>query len=396
MGHAYRRFILIFALPVALLLPAGLANLAFLDNTGELADIDEVAAIQQEAGGLYGTALHPNVYAYKLALLAARKPDIVAIGSSRVLQFRQAHFTHPFANLGRTVNYPAEAVKLVGDMLTRHKPEVVLFGIDHYWLNPAFTTARDFSTHPIRGGNLSPDALVTPWRWLADGRVSWDTYRAFVVGEIPSAPGGAPLIGVRAILDGAGFAADGSWHYDHIVFGRRPPEDPRFSDTLRRIETGRAQFRPGTEVDRQRVAELRAAIGMLEEAGVAVVTFVPPMAQPVLAAMAARGDAFAYAAPARAEIAMLGRHHLDLLDASVTGARDCEFVDGFHIGDVGAARLLDELARNTGHPLAAMVDRSAIADIVSRRAGAALAETRFQRPGEREEDFLAIGCKKPG
>ena len=87
MHSRYRRFILIVLLPVLLLLPAGAANWLFLENAGELTAIEDVVARQQNEGGLYGTAIHPNDYAYKLALLAARQPEVVAIGSSRVLQF---------------------------------------------------------------------------------------------------------------------------------------------------------------------------------------------------------------------------------------------------------------------------------------------------------------------
>jgi len=251
----YLRFILIVLLPILLLLPAGITNWVFLHNVGELTPIEEIVEIQQRDGGLYGTALHPNVYSYKLELYAARRPEIVAIGSSRVLQFRQHLFSRPFVNLGRTVNYPAEAVKLVDDMLAVSTPELVIFGIDHYWLNPSFTTALDFSTHKRRGGRLTPDALITPFRWLIDDKISTTTYWTYLSGTARLSTRGAPMIGVQAILEGAGFAADGSWHYDNIVYGRRPADDPGFRNTLRRITTGSGQFRHGQDIDGVRIDE---------------------------------------------------------------------------------------------------------------------------------------------
>ena len=394
MRNHYRRFILIVLLPVLLLLPAGAANWLFLENTGELTTIEDVVARQQNDGGLYGTAIHPNDYAYKLALLAARQPEIVAIGSSRVLQFRQSQFTRPFVNLGRTINYPAEAVKLVEDMLAISTPRVVLFGIDHYWLNPAFTTAPDFRTHDLRGGRLTPDALITPVRWLVEGRLSFATYRAFLEDNIPTAPDDAPLIGVRAILDGAGFGPDGSWYYDHTIFGRRAAEDPRFRDTLRRISTGSAQFRYGTEIDRSRLADLRQAISRLEEAGVQVVTFVPPMASLVRQEIRQRPQSYAYEAPARAAIARLNADHLDLLEGTSIGIPDCEYVDGFHVGEVGSMRILRELSGLPDQRLAAFIDRAALTQSIAAAAGRASVDIGFRRDGETEGDFLELGCQK--
>ncbi len=394
MRDRYRRFLIVLVVPIVLLLPAGFANWLFLHNAGELTPIEAVAQIQQDEGGLYGTALHPNVYPYKLELYRARRPAVVAIGSSRVLQFRQHHFARPFTNLGRTVNYPAEAVKLVRDMLAISTPEVVLFGIDHYWLNPAFTTAPNFRTHDLRGGDLNPDALVTPFNWLVDGRIDAAAYRAFVAGTVPRAPNGAPLLGVQAIFDGAGFGPDGSWYYDHYIYGRRLPEDPEFRDTLRRIATGTAQFRYGDEIDPQRVRDLRTAIDVLRDAGVRVVTFVPPMATPVRAAMGALGDAYAYAEPARAAIADLDTVHADFLDATSIGVSDCEFIDGFHVGDVGAARLLGALANMPDSPLSNYIDANAIDETIKANAGHASADRRHRRNGEHEIDFLALGCVK--
>jgi hypothetical protein len=394
MNTHYRRFTLLVLLPVLLLLPAGAANWKFLKAAGELTAIEQVAVIQQRDGGLYGTALHPNVYPYKLELYAARKPEIVVIGSSRVLQFRQRQFTRPFANLGRTINYAAEAVKLVQDMLAVARPDIVLFGIDHYWLNPAYTTAPDFRTHDLRGGSLTPDAMMTPFRWLLDGRVSPATYRNFLANKVPPAPNDRPLIGIQAIQAGAGFGPDGSWYYDHYIYGRRTAEDPEFRDTLRRISTNSAQFRYGREIGLDRLAALKSAISLLQEAGVQVVTFIPPMAARVRSEMDARGDAYGYASSARAAIAAIGSPHADYLDGSTIGINDCEFIDGFHVGDVGVARLLLDLAERPETGLAPVLDLEHLHAVIARDAGHATSDRQFRREGEDEIDFLRLGCPK--
>ena len=43
--------------------------------------------------------------AFRFIRYDALQPEIVALGSSRVLQFRQSHFTRPFVNMGMSVDY---------------------------------------------------------------------------------------------------------------------------------------------------------------------------------------------------------------------------------------------------------------------------------------------------
>jgi hypothetical protein len=394
MHNHYRRFILIVLFPVLLLLPAGAGNWKFLRAAGELTPIEDVVEAQQISGGLYGTALHPNVYPYKMELYAARNPKIVVIGSSRVLQFRQSQFDQPFVNLGRTINYPAEAVKLVQDMLALGAPRMVLFGIDHYWFNPAYTNALDFRTHRLRGGHLTPNALMKPFRWLLDKKVTISTYREFLFDRVPRAANGAPLFGVLAILEGSGFGADGSRYYDNQVYGRRGAEDPAFQDTLGRIASGRSQFRHGESIDAQRFKHIQRSINLLTDAGVEVITFVPPMASPVTDAMAARANDYKYADIARTHLGKLGARHFDFLEISSLNASDCEFIDGFHGGDVVAARILKKMAKPQDTNLANFVDHSNLERTIRNFAGHALADRTYQRLDEREIDFLALGCTK--
>jgi hypothetical protein len=182
-----RRFLIIFFLPVLAVLPLGVADVLVLDHGGELLSGPQVAARQAEDGGLYGTAIHDNVHAYKLALYRLRRPDVAVIGSSRVLQMSQAMFTASFANLGRTVNYSDEAVAVVDDMLAIHVPRLVLLGLDPWWLNPRWEHAPTFESHARLGGDLDPESLMAPLRWLADGRIGWPLYRDLLQGSLPYA-----------------------------------------------------------------------------------------------------------------------------------------------------------------------------------------------------------------
>ncbi len=388
------RFIIAFFIPILLASPLAGANYLFLRNAGELDSIEQVAAMQQKSSALYGTALHPNVYPYKIELLRASNPKVVVIGSSRVLQIRGSHFLTPFVNLGRTVNYPAEAEKLVEDMLAVSKPELVLFGVDFWWFNPHSIFAFTFASHEFRGGELSVDALIAPVKWLWQGKVSPSLFFNIIRSGHPFRVNRVPMFGVQAIVLGNGFSSDGSNYYLGTVYGRGSAEDPKFSDTLSRIARKIGQFRQAREIDESRFEVLRRTIERLEAEGIRVITFLPPLAPTVLAAMKQDAQSYQYIDEVRARMPEISAHHFDFHDGRVLGTSDCEFVDGFHGGDVTFGRLLDAIATDPSSGLSRYFAAERVRAVIKMFAGNALSDHRYRLDGENELDFLEIGCAK--
>ena len=69
-----------------------LASGALLLRLGEFEDPDSIGRQLIKYDGLYGTAVNSNVGDVKLSLTAHLKPDVVVLGSSRSLQFRDIMF----------------------------------------------------------------------------------------------------------------------------------------------------------------------------------------------------------------------------------------------------------------------------------------------------------------
>jgi len=396
MKRPYRVFLGLFFAPIVLALLAGSANWFFLVNAGELTDVDEVVARQQTDGGLYGTAIYPNVYVYKFAVQMQRRANVVVLGSSRVLSLRQGLFSAKFTNMGRTINYPREADRIVERLLGTYKPDVVLLGIDYWWANGRWPHSLNFENHFEPGARLTPSGLLAPWRWLIDGRIDLAAYWRTVTDSVGRPHGGAPMIGYRAIQYGNGFSAEGAYSYYGTVYGRNPPEDPAFRNTLARIDAGTAQFRYGDTVAPDRLDELRRAIDRLRRAGVAVITFLPPLAPTVYRAVRARGDRYGYVDKAREVFATLNTPYFDFTDPASIGATDCEFVDGFHSGEVVYARIIQAMMAAPGSPLTGLVDRNTVDAVIRQRSGHALAWEANKTADEAEIDFLGIGCDKSG
>ena len=75
-------------------------------------------------------------------------------------------------------------------------------------------------------------------------------------------------------------------------------------------------------------------------------------------------------------------------------ANDCEFVDGFHGGEVVFARILARMAEDAGNGLAPFVNMERLRLAARTHAGEMLVDTRFRRAGDREADFLNLDRDK--
>ena len=387
----HRRYLILFLVPVSLFAIAMGVSLLFLRSAGELDDLDAIAAAQQDRGGLYGSAVHEDVYAYKLALARNRPAKTAIVGSSRVLAFSQRHFATPMVNLGLMASSGPQLESAVDDLLRIARPEVVLLGIDFYWANPKWIGPLNLTDRGAEARRMTPGKLIAPYRWLWEGRVAEATFVRSIFG-MPPALLAVPSTGWRARLLGDGYGPEGEWGYGATAFGRAPSDDIGFGNTLGRIGAGTAPFFDGTEVNPAALAAIGRTLRRLEAAGISAVTFLPPLAPSALRLIREGGARYAYVEEFRRRLAEISPHHFDALDIEPLGAVDCEFVDGYHFGQIAAARILLAMARS---PVGRQIDAPALSELVRRKAGGTVLDSRYAAPGELEADYLNLGCRKP-
>ena len=148
------------------------------------------------------------------------------------------------------------------------------------------------------------------------------------------------------------------------------------------------------KVDESRFQTMRRTIERLDTEGIRVITFLPPLAPTVLAAMARNAQGYRYIDEVRARMPGISAHHYDFHDGRAMHTSDCEFVDGFHGGDVTFGRLLDAIATDPSSGLSPYFAAEKVREAIKRFAGNALSDHRYRQDGETELDFLEIGCAK--
>lgn len=380
----------VFALPFAL-------NAAFVIRAGETMTYAEVAARQQRERALYGSAFNQNNFRYKLELVRQRQPAVIALGSSRVMTFREESFRTSFVNCGGAMNSLHEGRQFLERLFEFHRPEAVIMGLDFWWFNAATPQPAPGPKGASTGDDLSFEKLANPTCYLLDGRAPLDRFLDILWrGERSSPLLAMESLGLQAILRAEGFRPDGSRLYAGAASGADPAFwDYRFEDTLTRINHGRRQFQYARTMDPALLAEFEAIVDLCRRHGVRLALFISPLSDAARQAMDARGEDYAYIEEFRRWAASRPEPIPDYHDLASLGSTDCENVDGFHGGETIYLRtLLRLIERPELAWLAPYVDDGRSRQALERSAGRALA--RFNEDGYRfeEADFLGIGCPK--
>lgn len=402
--RAHVRYLAALAGFALLLGLAPLLNLGVILRSGELERLPRIVEELHATGAIYGSGLHDVRGELPLEILRQRRPEIIALGSSRALDARQEFFTRPFACACGGMDSIEDGETYGAAILERAKPRLVLFALDFWW----FTTPTPHRRSPMNleaTAQLTRAKILRPLEWLREGTVTPGDYLRLLAGErdlFAAVP--RPKIGVMAIKRGLGVRADGS-----LLSGiRHSPqalpiyalasEQVREPDRLVLAGARRAgahsRLGPDNVVLPARLAALDRALAVLESRGARVVLFLPPVAPPVAQAMARSGrhgflDDLDRALKAR------GREVYNFHDPARLGSDLCEFGDAYHSGNVTYLRMLKAIVEsNPRSALAAYVDPAQLERDIARDAGGTLSRYPSDGAMPPEVDYLRAGCRR--
>lgn len=323
--------------------------------SGEMLPVGALVRLQRAPGAaLVGLAYTNPAENLKLRMTLARRPRVLALGSSRVMQIRDSFFAAPddFYNAGGGVTALPDFGVFLAHLPRDRQPDLLLLGVDQYFFNAAW-----------RGGDTDYAAEVAGDRRDGLGTLlrRWpEVYQDFAAGRFGLADlmprlAGPRRIGVTALVHRAGFRRDGSYDYGDTV---SPDLDVRFADARRRIAQRSERFAPARAPSPERLAMLDRLLDDCRARGLHVVGFLPPYPHTILALMRAAGTDYAYLdALGPALGAIFARHgyaFADYSDLAALGANDGETIDGFHASEGAYRRLVADLARRD-HLLGALV-----------------------------------------
>ena len=368
----------------------------WLHQSGDLAVERAVKAQAKGDFALFGSGVSQDFLEYKLRLYAAVKPEITAVGSSRVMQLRAAYFRKSFLNMGGAAGNLAMLRSTLEAMLRIHKPEAVILGLDFWWFMPQWE-ARPFEPARLTSGSYDYAfaSLKKPWAWLLEGKIS---PLGLAAPLLPASAGGfrAGRYGIMAQQTDDGFGPDGSWYYTAETSGRQRPFDYQFQDTLTQVRHGiKAFYRARADQQGPSAEHLDAFAEIwcrLKARGIQTFVFMAPLSERVLAALRERPQDYPHLFALREALLARGIDVLDFTDPRAFGSNDCEFIDGFHGGEVTYARILRDMADRWPALLSYVNMERLNAAIREWKGHAVVHDTRVTTLPE--TDFMRFDCPK--
>ena len=319
---------------------------------GELTNPDTVVARQARGDRfvLHGPAYTNSATYVKTQRLARHRPQVLALGNSRVMQFRAGFFRPDvsFYNAGGSVakiqHFRAFLERLPRDAM----PETLLIATDTGYFNLGFDKMeKDGFNIPwlekqMKAHTTGNEVFQNNWRkvWsdIAAGKIDWA--RLFRLDGLST------HIGLVAVSKEQGFRNDGSYLYGGIDLDITNPKhrDYQFANTLGIISKGKSRFSWGDAPNEAALREIDALLDFCRERKIDVIGFLPPHAHAVWAAMEALGPKYDYIKklePAlRSRFETRGFEFYDFSDFAVIGAPDTEAIDGYHGSERTYLRLL--------------------------------------------------------
>ena len=393
----YSRYLKVLLILLAIVISPFIPSLLFIMNSGEMLSSKEVVDIQVEKKNelcLFSSAFHDSGDAYYKALFTKVKPKIVSIGSSRVMQFRSAFFDKSFITIG-TMSNLEKGMYFINNVIKQSPPDIVIIGLDVWWFNenyisPNVDVAIDPSSYDINHRKLSYSTkeIISVYEWVRSKQITLNEFFNAVIGRHSYSSG----IGVRAMIHRSGFGPDGSQYYTHIVTGDHRSSDSLFRNSKVRIEEGRDNYQYGKIAHNKHINLLKKILSTLHSKDIETIIFFPPFAEAVNNAMDMIGEKYQYIDDLKAKLKELGIHYYDFTNARLLGSDDCEFIDGFHGGDLTYAKILKYIY-DKEPSIREYINISYLERVISNYNGIAfIPDARVTSLPE--IDFLKLGCNK--
>ena len=289
---------------------------------------------------------------YKSLALPLVAPDVVVLGSSRVLQFRQVMFTDAiFYNLGIPAGSMFDAGYFVDQMYERGDyPAVILLCVDLNWFHKIAFDGALYHKQFIGTWkhNLTFADLLNQTRLLTanllEGKVTYDD----LLSRDASRFGDDYLrIGTQTLLRGDGFRSDGSYYYYTVT------RSADFSEPLYDLEDVRSgndsRFNPATQTDPRALEQFAQLVTALKAlpSQVTVIAFSPPYAPQLYDQMEASGE-FPHFDEVRRTLRGYEDErfwYFDFSSGDFADLRNVHYIDAFHGSELVYTLMLQEMAK---------------------------------------------------
>lgn len=338
--------ILLFLIPITLLV---LPPIIILKGTGE--NFTEInSLIKKNDKYLIGYAYNENNYGYLKWATLSNKPKykIVALGSSRVLQFRENMFNVPFYNAGYTISKISDFRQFLMSIPKEKYPEYLIIGLDQWMFNHNWDNGSNLRNKDYWKKSFSKtpkfNTYVSVYKNLITAKYGFDV----IDNKSPEI-----RIGLNSIVNNKGFRNDGSIYYGSqihkLMNNDKSANDYKFNDTYNRIKNGNRRFEYGKNLSTTSTKELNEFLSFCKQNNIEVIGVIPPFSDAVYEKMQ-NSKNYDYLNNLSNElIPIFNKYEFEFYyypAAKNCNSSDIQFIDGFHGGEVVYSNILIEMLKN--------------------------------------------------
>jgi hypothetical protein len=302
-------------------------------------------------------------FQYKQLATEYYRAPVLAIGSSRILQFRAGFLTRnsdAFYNAAAPAWTLDEVTEFLYTLDPSAYPDTLLLALDLPWYNDNYV--GDVFPEPI--SDFANFFLVNR-SFLQDVVQGDDFDTDLYMARIEPATKSGLALGMRAIRDGHGFRNDGSEQFgDYLVAGWlwQPQQRERHLDLMRECDY---VYPCGQTISTTQIEETRQLLAWAREQDIQVIGFLPSYA-PTLWNEMANNPEYTYIRPTRDALSALFAEFqypfFDYSNGEWLGLSDEDFFDGWHASEKGNLALFIQLVTYVPE-LAEYADLDSLKDI---------------------------------
>lgn len=313
--------------------------------TKEVSDYDGITKSQQESSSefIVGMGYNEQTSYYKLSNIEYYHPEVIALGTSRVMQFKADYFSTGFYNAGGAVNNNYDEYQnFLANLNIDVRPKLIILGLDTWVFNDNWNRNASKTDKFYKIVKNRPDIRSILLVMMADYRDKKWTFGQLLDEE-------KNCLGFNGRIKKSGFLKDGSYYYGDNYRNPKAQKDYLFADTYSRIDTGAYRFEYGETVDEESLMELNGLLDYCKQENIMVVAFIPPFAPSVYEKMQ-NSDRYGYMKDIYPKCEELFRQYnyevYDLQNPSILGCADDYYIDGFHGGDIVYGKIIKHMLAN--------------------------------------------------
>lgn len=312
---------------------------------------DQVIALatKQKQQVLYGPAYGGFTKSLKVAATLSYKPEILAVGDSRILQIRKEFFNQDtkFYNAGLAVSNLPDFRTFLNFIPTSTQPKILIVDLNQQAFNETtyvpFDQGGKKLMSPVNFNDQS-NIFITNWTHIYKHFLE----KKFSLSQVfyKKTPN-VHLLGLEALIQLKGFRNDGSYYDGEYVLGRAPmPSEVNFQAAHQWITEGSNVFAYGEKISQPAVDEIAAFLGECHQRGIFVVGLLAPFPHQVYSQIKDSGKyGYFFQVPGTIK-PLFDRYNFefyDFSDLASLGAGDDEVNDAAHASEKAYLRMYLEM-----------------------------------------------------